>query len=241
MGELARSARDSLAFALDLPDEDQARRICPLIAPHVGVLKVGLELFVRSGPSATKLGPEHGCRTFLDLKLHDIPETVERAVANACQLGVGYLTVHAAGGERMLERAIERVAKEASDLTILAVTVLTSLDSADLAKTGVSGGSADQVRRLARLAWSVGVRGFVCSPTDAEPLRGELGSSAFLVTPGIRPAGPGSDDQKRVGTPREAIRSGASMLVVGRPIRDAADPAKAAAAISEEISAALAG
>lgn len=205
----------------------------------MGVLKVGLELFVRAGPEATRIGTEFGCETFLDLKLHDIPETVERAVANACQLGVRYLTVHASGGERMLERAIERASSEQSGLTILAVTVLTSLDHSDLQKLGVSGSASEQVRRLASLAWSVGVRGFVCSPADAQGLRGALGNDAFLVTPGIRPGGPGGDDQKRVGTPRDTIRAGSSLLVVGRPIRDAADPAAAAAAVGEEIRAAL--
>jgi orotidine-5'-phosphate decarboxylase len=146
MAEFTRSARDSLAFALDLPDEGQARQMAELVAPEVGVLKVGLELFVRAGPQAARIGPEYGRKTFLDLKLHDIPETVERAVGNACQLGVKYLTVHASGGERMLERAIERVAAEQSELTILAVTVLTSLDSGDLQKMGVGGSSSENTK-----------------------------------------------------------------------------------------------
>jgi len=235
MAASSSSARDRLAFALDLPDEERARRVASLVAPYVGVLKVGLELFVRSGPSATRVGLEFGCKTFLDLKLHDIPETVERAVANACQLGVSYLTVHASGGARMLERAIERAAKEASNLTILAVTVLTSLDSDDLRQMGIAGSAASHVRRLADLAWSVGIRGFVCSSTEVGSLRSELGPEAFLVTPGIRPIGPGIDDQKRVGTPSDAIRAGSSMLVVGRPIRDANDPGAAAASIEREI------
>ena len=163
-------ARDHLAFALDLPDAARARHAASLVAPYVGVVKVGLELFVHAGPSATRIGPELGCRTFLDLKLHDIPETVERAVANACQLGVSYLTVHASGGARMLERALERTTKEASNLTILAVTVLTSLDSDDLQQMGIAGDAASHVRRLAVLAWSVGIRGFVCSSTEVGSL-----------------------------------------------------------------------
>jgi orotidine-5'-phosphate decarboxylase len=235
MADSSSPARDRLAFALDLPDEERARHIASLVAPHVGVLKVGLELFVRSGPSATRIGQEFGCKTFLDLKLHDIPETVERAVANACQLGVSYLTVHASGGARMLERALERSTKEASRLTILAVTVLTSLDSDDLAQMGIAGNTASHVRRLADLAWSAGIRGFVCSSTEVGSLRAELGPDAFLVTPGIRPTGPSIDDQKRVGTPGDAIRAGSSLLVVGRPIRDASDPSVAAASIEREI------
>lgn len=233
------SGRDRLAFALDVPDEERARQVASLVAPHVGVLKVGLELFVRSGPSATRFGRDLGCKTFLDLKLHDIPETVERAVANACQLGISYLTVHASGGARMLERAVERTSKEGSNLTILAVTVLTSLDSDDLQQMGLAGNAASHVRRLADVAWSVGVRGFVCSTTEVQTLRSVLGPEAFLVTPGIRPAGPGVDDQKRVGTPGDAIRAGSSLLVVGRPIRDAIDPGAAAAAIEREIAQAL--
>jgi orotidine-5'-phosphate decarboxylase len=166
----------------------------------------------------------------LDLKLHDIPETVERAVANACQLGANLLTVHATGGPRMLERALARASSEGTGLTILAVTVLTSLDSEDLKQVGVAATTAEQVERLAKLAWSVGIRGFVCSPSDAQKLRTELGPDAYLVTPGIRSSA-GNDDQKRVGTPGDAIRAGSSLLVVGRPIRDARDPAIAAAEI----------
>lgn len=233
------SARDHLAFALDFPDEPQARVAAATVASHVGVLKVGLELFVREGARATRIGQDLGCRTFLDLKLHDIPETVDRAVANACQLGVSFLTVHASGGTKMLERAAERVAKEGSDLTILAVTVLTSLDSADLEALGVAGGTAEHVRRLAQLAWAAGVRGFVCSTADVGGLREMLGPTATLVTPGIRMGAPGGDDQKRVGTPAAAITAGSSLLVVGRPIRDAANPPQAAAAIESEIAEAL--
>ena len=210
-----------------------------MVAPHAGVLKVGLELFVRSGPAATRLAAELGCEVFLDLKLHDIPETVERAVANACQLDVRYLTLHASGGSRMLSRAVERVAKEGSNLKILAVTVLTSLDANDLISMGIAGNTATQVRRLAQLAWSAGVRGFVCSPADAGQLRDALGPEAFLATPGIRPSGPGSDDQKRIGTPFDAIRAGSNLLVVGRPIRDASNPQVAASEIESEIGRAL--
>lgn len=230
---MSLTPRQRLAFALDYPDLARARAGASLVADAVGVLKVGLELFVREGPAAVALGRELGCDVFLDLKLHDIPETVERAVASASELGVRYLTLHAAGGPRMLEGAARRA--ESSGLTLLAVTVLTSLDEADLAATGVGGAVTAQAQRLARLAFDHGVRGMVCSTREVGALRANLGPDAVLVTPGIRPGGGGGDDQKRTGTPRDAIRDGASVLVVGRPIRDAADPAASARAILAEI------
>ncbi len=233
-------SRSRLVFALDYQDLTAARQGAAAVTSEVGVLKVGLELFLREGPPAVRLGAEVGSEVFLDLKLHDIPETVERAVANACQLGVRYLTVHAAGGPKMLEQAVTRVQKEGVDLTLLAVTVLTSLDGSDLAAIGVKDEPGTQARRLALMARSVGIPGFVCSTREVANLREALGPEAVLVTPGIRPTGPGGDDQKRVGTPGDAIRSGSSLLVVGRPIRDAADPRAAAAAIRAEIAAALA-
>lgn len=226
-----------LAFALDYPTLEAARQGAARVVESVGVLKIGLELFVQEGPSATRLGAELGCDVFLDLKLHDIPETVERAVASAAELGVRYLTVHASGGPRMLEQAALRARKENPDLIVLAVTVLTSLDETDLRATGVEATPAAQALRLARLARDAGVGGLVCSSAEVGTLRRELGPELVLVTPGIRPAGSsGADDQKRVGTPEDAIRAGASVLVVGRPIRDAADPKAAARSILTEIS-----
>jgi orotidine-5'-phosphate decarboxylase len=225
-------ARRRLAFALDYPTLDEARQGAARVASVVGVLKVGLELFVREGPAAVQLGAEHGCDVFLDLKLHDIPETVDRAVASAQALGVRYLTLHAAGGPAMLERAARRA--EDSALKLLAVTVLTSLDAADLKATGVQAEPADHVLRLGRLALQSGVTGLVCSSADVAALRAALGPGICLVTPGIRQSQIG-DDQKRTGTPRAAILAGSSLLVVGRPIRDAADPASAARAILDEI------
>jgi orotidine-5'-phosphate decarboxylase len=187
-----------------------------------------------------RFGRELGCDVFLDLKLHDIPATVDGAVARACELGVKYLTVHASGGGAMLEAAVKRAAKDAPGLTILAVTVLTSLDDADLAAAGIPRSATEHVVGLARLAHDAGVRGFVCSPAEITPLRAALGNEVVLVTPGIRPAGAAAGDQKRVGTPGDAIRAGASVLVVGRPIRDAADPAAAARQVLAEIAAAQA-
>lgn len=229
----ARQPRQRLAFALDYPSVAQARAGAARVRDAVGVLKVGLELFVREGPAALALGAELGCDVFLDLKLHDIPETVERAVASATSHGVRYLTLHAGGGRRMLEQAARRA--EGSGLVLLAVTVLTSLDDADLADVGVSAGASAQAERLALLARDSGVHGLVCSVQEVARLRALLGPSAVLVTPGIRPAAGASDDQKRTGTPGAAIRAGASLLVVGRPIRDSSDPLGTAQAIVREI------
>jgi orotidine-5'-phosphate decarboxylase len=222
-----------LAFALDYPTLVDARRGAERVRGAVGIVKVGLELFVREGPAAVSLGAELDADVFLDLKLHDIPETVERAVASAAELGVRYLTLHAAGGPRMLERAARRA--EPSGLVLLAISVLTSLDAGDLAGIGADPDPARQALRLARLAREHGVPGVVCSAAEVGALRAALGSEAVLVTPGIRPAGAAADDQKRTATAGAAIRAGASLLVVGRPIRDAADPRAAAAAIVAEI------
>jgi orotidine-5'-phosphate decarboxylase len=227
--------RSRLAFALDYPTLDDARRGAEAVKQSVGVLKVGLELFVREGPPAVRLGRDLGCEVFLDLKLHDIPATVERAVGVAAGLGARYLTLHAAGGPRMLEQASKRADQEGTGLVLLAVTVLTSLDAADLQATGVGDEPGAHALRLARLARSAGVAGLVCSTAEVALLRRELGKETVLVTPGIRPAGSAAGDQKRTGTPGGAIRDGSSLLVVGRPIRDAAEPAAAARAIVDEI------
>jgi orotidine-5'-phosphate decarboxylase len=227
-----------LVFALDLPTLDQARAMALAVREAVGMLKVGLELFVEAGPRAVALGQEAGRPVFLDLKLHDIPETVERAVARASALGARMLTVHASGGPAMLRRAVERARAEGAGLEIVAVTVLTSLDERDLDAIGVGGDLVSQVERLARMAWAEGVRAFVCSPREAATLRAALGPQATLITPGVRLAGGGSDDQKRTMTASEAIHSGASWVVVGRPIRDAADPLAAAREIASEVASA---
>lgn len=235
---LAR-ARDKLAFALDYPTLTEASAGAALVAPSVGVLKIGLELYVREGPAALDVGHACGRPIFLDLKLCDIPETVERAVQSAAALGVRYLTVHATGGRAMLERAANAAARAPSPLTLLAVTVLTSLGALDLAALGVVGTPEEHVVRLASLAMDAGVRGFVTSAQEVAALRAALGAAAFLVTPGIRPTGASAGDQKRVATPSAALAAGADLLVVGRPIRDAADPLAAAAAITQEIATTL--
>jgi len=215
----------------------------------VGMLKVGLELFVEAGPRAVAIGDEAGRPVFLDLKLHDIPETVERAVARASALGARMLTVHASGGAEMLRRAVERARHEGRGLEIVAVTVLTSLDVDDLHTVGITEDVVSHAERLARLAWGQGVRAFVCSPHEAARLRATLGPEATLITPGVRPRDPtppppgkkgSKDDQKRTMSAGEAIEAGAAWVVVGRPIRDAADPLAAASAIAAEVEAALA-
>jgi orotidine-5'-phosphate decarboxylase len=232
--------RERLAFALDYPTLGEAEAGALRVRDSVGVLKVGLELFVAEGGRAVALGAKLGLRVFLDLKLHDIPETVERAVATAAALGASLLTLHAAGGPRMLEAAARRAEREATGLKLLAVTVLTSLDAADLAAIGVSAPPAEHVLRLGKLAIGAGVHGLVCSTAEVYALRSALGPEPILVTPGIRPAGAAIGDQKRVGTPGSALKDGSSLLVVGRPIRDAADPAAAARAILQEMSQAVA-
>ncbi|MBX3209934.1 MAG: orotidine-5'-phosphate decarboxylase [Labilithrix sp.] len=248
-----------IVFALDFAGVDEARAAAAEVAPAVGMLKVGLELFVHAGPAVLDVGRELGLPVFLDLKLHDIPETVERAVAQASRLGARLVTVHASGGRAMLRRAVERAAKEGGTLSVCAVTILTSLDDADLDDVGITvtrrlpawkpaadGSHAPDERpqtslaaeSLARLAYEEGVRWFVCSPAEVASLRQQLGPDAVLVTPGVRPATAAHGDQKRTATPAQAIRDGADWLVVGRPIRDASDRRAAAQAIRDEATAA---
>jgi len=225
-----------VAVALDLPTLDEARALAVLLRGAVGMVKVGLELFVRSGPDAMIVGRDADAPVFLDLKLHDIPETVERAVARAAELGARVLTVHASGGPKMLRVAVARAAKENPALRIAAVTVLTSLDESDLTALGWPKDRSvrDVASTWATMAFAEGVTSFVCSVHEVEDLRRTLGPNVFLITPGIRPTAGPVDDQKRVATPAAAIRLGASLLVVGRPVRDAVDPKHAAERIARE-------
>jgi orotidine-5'-phosphate decarboxylase len=224
-----------IAFALDFSTIDEARDAAREVSSSIGMVKVGLELFVGAGPSVVGIGKDVGLPVFLDLKLHDIPETVERAVGQASQLGARLVTVHASGGRTMLRRAVERAEKDGAGLAVCAVTVLTSLDERDLGDLGMFGSPADGAVRLAKMAWEEGVRWFVCSPAEVRGLRDALGKDAVLVTPGVRPADAAKGDQKRVATPEEAITNGASWVVVGRPIRDAKDRLAAARAIADAI------
>jgi orotidine-5'-phosphate decarboxylase len=230
---LPTSPQARLIAALDTPDPAHAAAWARALSPHVGLVKVGLELFVAHGPAAIGIIAQAGAPIFLDLKLHDIPNTVAGAARAASSLGVAMLTIHASGGQAMIAAA--REAAEAGGPArpmILAVTVLTSLGAADLAATGVAGGPAQQVLRLGRLAIEAGADGLVCSAHEVAPLRAALGAGVPLIVPGIRPAGAVVGDQKRVMTPREALAAGADWLVIGRPITGADDPAAAAAAIA---------
>ena len=232
------AALPRLIYALDYPDVTLARAGAARVADHVGMLKVGLELFVGAGPEAVRIGDEHNVPVFLDLKLHDIPETVRRATEAAMRLGAALITVHAAGGPAMLKAAVE-AAGENGSMSVAAVTVLTSFDDSDLSAAGVERSVKNQVRSLAQMAWDQGVTTFVCSAHEAALLRKELGDAARLITPGVRPTSanprPTKDDQKRVMTPADAIAAGADAVVVGRPIRDALDPAQTARDIHQSI------
>jgi orotidine-5'-phosphate decarboxylase len=232
-------AREHVALAADVPLA-QALPLYDAVAQSVGVAKVGLSLFVEHGPEAVRAFQARGARVFLDLKLHDIPNTVELAAARAGALGVAYLTVHAAGGRAMLEAAVRGAAHGAAGAgtappVILAVTVLTSMDDAALAETGVPGPAEAQASRLGALARAAGVGGLVCSAKEVAQVRAAVGPGLVLCTPGIRPAGVSSGDQARVETPRAALDAGADLLVVGRPIYGAEDPVAAARAIVESL------
>lgn len=226
---------EQVAVALDTAERASFDRWVDRFAPRVGVLKVGLEAFVRFGPPAVERAREAGGRIFLDLKLHDIPNTVAGAVGSAVELGVDLLTVHAGGGPAMLEAA---VAAAREKVGILAVTVLTHLDAAELERLGLPGSPAERALAWARLARECGCAGIVCSPQELELLRPRLPRPFRLVTPGIRPAGAELGDQKRVATPAAAIAAGADLLVIGRPLTQAADPDRALAALAAELGAA---
>jgi orotidine-5'-phosphate decarboxylase len=221
-----------IAVALDAPDLETAARWAALVTPHVSTVKVGLELYLRYGPEAVaSVRGASGVQVFLDLKLHDIPATVAGAAKAVARLRPALLTVHAAAGPA----AIRAAAAAAPDARIVAVTVLTSLGEADLSRIGLAGPVSDAVRRLAALAVEAGARGLVCSPQEVAALRAEVGDDILLITPGVRPEGAAVDDQARVATPVEALRSGSDLLVIGRPITGAADPGAAAAAIAASL------
>ena len=222
-----------LIAALDTADADQALAWANVLAPHCGMLKLGLEFVLAQGPPGVRAITERP--VFLDLKLHDIPNTVSGAMHALLPLRPRMLTLHAGGGSAMIEAA-RRAADTVEDVPILlAVTVLTSLDSSALHATGVAGGPRQQVLRLARLALGAGADGLVCSAHEVSMLRDALGDGPVLVVPGIRPLGSVLGDQMRTMAPREAVDAGADWIVVGRPITGSADPAAAAAAIAAEI------
>jgi orotidine-5'-phosphate decarboxylase len=221
-----------VAVALDAPDLETAARWADLVTPHVSTVKIGLELYLRYGPTVVaSIRGASGVRVFLDLKLHDIPATVAGAARTVARLRPDILTVHGSGGPDVIRAAVEA----APDTKIAAVTVLTSLNQAQLERIGVSGSVRDSVLRLASLAVEAGARGLVCSPREVAAVRAEVGPGITLITPGVRPAGADAHDQARVATPEEALRSGSDLLVIGRPITAAPDPGAAAAALAASL------
>jgi orotidine-5'-phosphate decarboxylase len=227
--------RQRLIVALDVSSAAAAQQIVAAVGDSASCYKVGMQLYTAEGPRVVRDLVASGRRVFLDLKYHDIPNTVAAAVCQAAGLGVSMLTIHASGGGKMMRAATEAARTRNAALMILGVTVLTSLDDNDLDKLGVHGRVQDQVLRLAALALADGCHGVVASAQEASALRNELEGDFAIVTPGVRPAGAEPDDQARVVTPAEAIAAGATYIVVGRPITSAADPAGEARAILSQI------
>ena len=226
-----------LIVALDVNSRQEAVEKVKAIGDSIGFYKIGLELFTAEGPDVVKAVKDLGKRIFLDLKFHDIPRTVERAVKSGAKLGVDLMTIHSVGGKAMIRAAADAAAEFGENgPKILAVTVLTSLDQADLADVGIVGRTpAEQVLAMAKFATENGAHGLVCSPKEVGTLSKTLKAGTLFITPGVRPAGAAVGDQKRVATPAEAVRDGATHLVVGRPILAAPDPVAAAKAILAEI------
>ncbi|MEI9980395.1 MAG: orotidine-5'-phosphate decarboxylase [Edaphobacter sp.] len=228
------SPKDRLIVALDYPSAKEALQLVDALEQTCQWFKVGMELYYTAGNQIVEQLRNRGFNVFLDLKLHDIPNTVASAIHSVTQAGASLLTIHAAGGAAMLTAAAE-AAKTPNAPRLLAVTVLTSMDIEQLNGIGITASPADQVLRLARLAEASGITGLVCSAEETALLHKELHPDTLLVVPGIRPAGAAAQDQKRIATPAQAIAGGASLLVVGRPITRAANPAAAAQVILEEI------
>jgi len=224
-----------LILALDCETADEAAPILRQLSGRLRWVKIGLQMFTADGPDYVRRVADQRFNVFLDLKLHDIPNTVAKAVQSLAPLPIGMLTLHTSGGREMMEWAVKAQRQHKPELLLLGVTVLTSMDDAALNGTGVPGTAASQVERLAKLAASAGMSGLVCSPHEVAPLRAALPAGVQLVTPGVRPADSAKDEQKRVMTPGDAARAGSSNIVVGRPILRAADPAAAAAAILREL------
>jgi orotidine-5'-phosphate decarboxylase len=215
---------DNLILALDVSDPNEALSWVRRFHDKIGYFKIGLQLFTATGPDFVREVRKTGAKVFLDLKLHDIPNTVAKAVESVCKLDIQFLTIHTLGGRAMMEAAVS-AAKATPQTTLLGITVLTSHSNEDLDDLGFDHTSAGQALLLARLAKQSGMRGLVCSPQEVSLLRKELGQDFCLVTPGVRPAGSDLNDQTRIATPGEAIASGSSHIVVGRPITAAKDPA----------------
>jgi orotidine-5'-phosphate decarboxylase len=222
-----------IAVALDAPDLATAKLWAKAVAPHVQVVKVGLEVFLRDGHDAVHIAREaSGCDIFLDVKLHDIPATVSGAARAVASLAPKYLTVHASGGPDMIRAAVDAL----PDTFVTAVTILTSLTQEQLTTMGWNGSAQDIVKRLAAQSVAAGARAIVCSPQEVAAVRAEVGRDTVLITPGVRPVGADAGDQKRIATPEQALADGANILVIGRPITGATDIGAAAAAIAATIS-----
>ena len=234
------SNQSRVIVALDLPDSKTAEALLARIDPADCRVKIGKEMFTRHGPEFVARVRRRGFEVFLDLKFHDIPNTVAAACAAAADLGVWMINVHAGGGRRMMQAAIERLANLEQRPLLIGVTILTSLDDGDIAEVGLVGSPETNVLRLAALAEDSGLDGVVCSPREVAALRQQCQPGFRLVTPGVRPAGSAGDDQRRVMTPGDAVRAGADFLVVGRPITAVPDPAAALRSINAEIATALA-
>jgi orotidine-5'-phosphate decarboxylase len=213
--------------AIDYPRPEPALLLLDQLDPQLCRVKVGKEMFTRLGPAFVEKCMHKGFEVFLDLKFHDIPNTVAGACRAAAELGVWMMNVHASGGRRMMQAAREAIDKSAAQPLLVAVTILTSLTAEELAEVGFSGSPADNVGRLAALAHDSGMHGVVCSPREAQLLRDALGDEFLLVTPGVRPAGSATADQRRVTTPAEAVHAGSNYLVIGRPITTAPGPRQA--------------
>ena len=225
-------AKAPIAVALDAPDLATAATWAAAVAPHVQVVKVGLEVFLRDGHESVQVARDaSGCDIFLDLKLHDIPATVAGAAHSVAKLAPKYLTVHASGGAEMIKAAVEAL----PDTQVTAVTILTSLSQQQLTEMQWSGTAQDIVRRLASIAVGAGARAIVCSPQEVAAVRAEVGGGITLITPGVRPVGSAAGDQQRIATPQQALADGADILVIGRPITGAADLGKAAADIAASL------
>jgi orotidine-5'-phosphate decarboxylase len=221
-----------IAVALDAPDLATASTWAAAVGPHVQVVKVGLEVFLRDGHESVKVARDaSGCDIFLDLKLHDIPATVAGAAHSVAMLAPKYLTVHASGGADMVKAAVEAL----PDTQVTAVTILTSLSQQQLTEMQWSGSAQDIVRRLASIAVGAGARAIVCSPQEVAAVRAEVGTGITLITPGVRPVGSAAGDQQRIATPQQALADGADILVIGRPITGAADLGQAAADIAASL------
>jgi orotidine-5'-phosphate decarboxylase len=225
--------------ALDFPDQSSAMQLVERLDPALCRLKVGKEMFTRYGPPFVEALRKRGFEIFLDLKFHDIPNTVAAACDAAADLGVWMMNLHASGGRRMMQAARERLAQRGESPLLVAVTILTSLAAEDIAEVGYAGDPAQNVLRLASLTHDAGLDGVVCSPREAAQIRQRIGDDFLLVTPGVRPKSAAADDQRRVMSPGEAIAAGSSYLVVGRPITAAQNPIEALKTINAEIAGAL--